>query len=153
MTRREKTAVRRQQIIEAAFQLLAELPLADVTTRRIAAVVGISQPALFRHFTSRDAVLLGVLDDAQRELGGLVEAALGGPTAQARLLGLGRALASFIERRPGLPRLLLADLGPSPAGTAVRAALQKLVAIQRALVGEIVKDGIADASLRADLDP
>lgn len=146
--------MRRQQIVETTLSLLAELPLAELTTRRIARAVGVSQPALFRHFTSREGVLLEVLEHARRELATIVEPALAASREpDARLTALAHGLFAYIERRPGLPRLLFADVGPSPAGTAVRDGLRRLVGTQHALVTEIVRDGITDGALRADLHP
>ena len=39
-------------MVEAALRLLGEVPLEGLTTRLVAAEVGVSQPALFRHFRS-----------------------------------------------------------------------------------------------------
>ena len=51
MTRRLPTAQRREQIVLATLQLLVDSPVSQLTTRNIAAHIGISQPALFRHFS------------------------------------------------------------------------------------------------------
>ena len=46
---------RREQIVEAALDLLAEMPLEQLTTQRIAERLGLSQAAVFRHFGPREA--------------------------------------------------------------------------------------------------
>lgn len=154
MIRREKTIVRRQQIIDSTLTLLAEVPLADLTTRRIARSLGLSQPALFRHFRSRDALLLAVLERARGDLGALLADILGGaPDPIARLGALAAGLLAYTQANPGLPRLLFADLGPSPGGAGIRDALRGLVTMQRSFVAVLVADGQRAGALRADLDP
>ena len=68
MTNRLPTAERRAQIVDATLSLLATTPVARITTRQIAEQVGISQPALFRHFESREALLSAVVDRARTAL-------------------------------------------------------------------------------------
>lgn len=58
----ERGEVRRRQIVEAALRLLADEGLAAVTTRRIAARLGLTEGALFRHFESKQAILAAGLD-------------------------------------------------------------------------------------------
>lgn len=47
---------RREQILDEAQRLFLEHGLENTTTRQIALAVGISQPSLYAHFTSRDAI-------------------------------------------------------------------------------------------------
>lgn len=58
----ERGEVRRRQIVEAALRLLADEGLGAVTTRRIAARLGLTEGALFRHFESKQAILMAGLD-------------------------------------------------------------------------------------------
>ena len=100
--RRAKTDVRRQQIVETTLALLADSPLDKLSTRQIAKGLGISQPALFRHFASRDALLLSVIEDSTGRLGQLVEAVVqsqGG--ALDKLAALGAALLRHLDAHPG----------------------------------------------------
>lgn len=47
---------RREQILDEAQRLFLEHGLDSTTTRQIALAVGISQPSLYAHFASRDAI-------------------------------------------------------------------------------------------------
>lgn len=60
--RYQRTEVRQAQILEAALGQLAEGGLASVTTRRIAARVGVTEPAIFRHFPDKAAIFMACLD-------------------------------------------------------------------------------------------
>ena len=61
-------AERRGEILDAALVLFAEQGVLGVTTRDIAASVGISQPALYAHFQNRDAILAELCERAFGEL-------------------------------------------------------------------------------------
>ncbi len=152
MTRREKTAVRRKQIIEATLRLLADAPLSDVTTRRIARELGLSQPALFRHFSSRAALLLAVIDHARSGLGSVIEDVVGaGPELRSQLSVLTSRLLAFTEANPGFARLLFGDGAGGAGGDSVRAALRQIVSMQRKLVAELVREAQRAGAVRAEL--
>jgi TetR/AcrR family transcriptional regulator len=145
---------RKEQIIRATLTLVAEDRLDRVTTRRIAKRVGVSQPALFRHFSSREAILVAVVDWAREcladHVGGIL-AKEGGGTAAVRGICLG--LFSFIDRHPGLPRLLVFDVAQGEEGV-LRNRLRHLMAMQHALVKANVSEGFRpglDAHQAADI--
>lgn len=54
--RRPRPGERREQILDVALGLFAERGAGNVTTRQIAEAVGISQPSLYAHFPSADAI-------------------------------------------------------------------------------------------------
>ncbi len=149
MSDRANPSERRDAITLAALELLAETPLPSLTTRQIARRLGLSQPALFRHFHSREQLLLAVMDRVRAELGALAEASLRAETDPlARLHALVTGVLAYATRHPGLPRLLFAAPAPGP----LRLALGQQLAIQRALFAELVRDGQRGGALRAELD-
>jgi AcrR family transcriptional regulator len=146
------TEQRRQEIVEATLRLLARFPLESVTTREVAKVLDLSQPALFRHFRSREQLLLAVVERVREDLEQIVEAIVGRPPdALAQLRALGESLLGEVERKPGLPRLLFAASGPSMGP--VPDALRPLVSMQKALVATLVRQGQSEGSLAADVAP
>lgn len=56
-TKRKKTELRQQQILEAAAKLIFKYGCEHLTVKRIAAAVGISEAAVYRHFTSKKSIL------------------------------------------------------------------------------------------------
>jgi AcrR family transcriptional regulator len=54
--RRARSGERREQILDVALRLFGERGAGNVTTRQIAQAVGISQPSLYAHFASADAI-------------------------------------------------------------------------------------------------
>ncbi|WP_125035151.1 TetR/AcrR family transcriptional regulator [Nocardioides sp. LS1] len=52
----------RDLILAKAAELLAASPSGDISTRAVCEAVGITQPALYRHFADKDTLLAGVVD-------------------------------------------------------------------------------------------
>src|SRR3954447_9536478 len=83
----------RRVLIDAALQLVSEGGTEAVSVREAARRAGVSPGAPFRHFSSRDALMQAVAEEAQRRFRAEIEAALseapaGDPLARFRALGL-----------------------------------------------------------------
>lgn len=52
---------RQAQIIQAAVAIIADKGIQGLTMKNIAAVIGISEPAIYRHFTSKNDILSGII--------------------------------------------------------------------------------------------
>lgn len=144
---------RRDQIVMATMDLLATLPPDRITTRLIASRVGVTQPALFRHFDGRDDILVATVAWTRQELEGLVERVLRGREPPLERAGaLARGLGEHASRYPGLPRLLFADVVRGE-GEAFAAGLGHLVGLQRALVAQLVREARALGDVPAEVDP
>src|SRR3954462_14386728 len=84
---------RREQILRAAAQLFAERGSRSVGVDDVGAAVGVTGPAIYRHFVSKDAMLAEMLLRISERLlaGGSERVASAGGDAQAQL----RALVDF----------------------------------------------------------
>jgi AcrR family transcriptional regulator len=67
-TRDKAKADRRSALLHAAAALFAERGFERVSLEDLGAAVGISGPAVYRHFASKQAVLAALLIDVSREL-------------------------------------------------------------------------------------
>jgi AcrR family transcriptional regulator len=68
-TRRSRMkAERRQQLVHAASRLFAERGFRSVSIEDLAAEAGVSGPAVYRHFTSKEALLANLLIDVSQQL-------------------------------------------------------------------------------------
>ena len=54
-------AARKRQIVETALELVAEHGADAVSAQLIADTIGLSQPAVFRHFPTKEAVWMAVI--------------------------------------------------------------------------------------------
>ena len=98
---RRRTAVRRRELISAAARLFAARGYYAVTVDDLGEALGISGPALYRHFPSKQALLVAVFDqviEMQREL--LSEALSGASDPAGALEAIVRLHVQFaIEQR------------------------------------------------------
>ncbi|MFI0962606.1 TetR/AcrR family transcriptional regulator [Streptomyces sp. NPDC021080] len=103
-TRRERERAERERLIVTAARELAESEGWDaVTTRRLAAEIEYSQPVLYSHFESKDAIVAAVAVQGFAELARELRAARTATVGPAEALAaVGAAYADFGGRRPAL---------------------------------------------------
>ena len=146
------TEQRQASLVQAAVRLAAERSPAEVTTADLAEAVGISQGAVFRHFASKEALWLAVLDwTVERLLGELHAAAAGAPHPLAALQAVFQAHVAFVMRHPGVPRLIFQELQHA-ADTPLKARVRGLMQGYRALVTGLLAQAREQGQLRPDAD-
>jgi TetR/AcrR family transcriptional regulator len=101
---------RRQEILQALALMLETHPGGRITTAALAAQVGVSEAALYRHFPSKAKMLEGLIEFIEETLFSRITRILSEePTAERRSRAILWLLLSFAERNPGLSRLLVGD--------------------------------------------
>ncbi|MGZ0150234.1 TetR/AcrR family transcriptional regulator [Kribbella sp. WER1] len=99
----------RDEILDAAADVLRTQGYARATTRSIAQVAGYSEAALYKHFADKSAILLAVLHERMPELPGSLKELIGNPgsgTVRGNLARLARtAIDFYIEGFPILVSL------------------------------------------------
>jgi len=101
---------RRQEILQAFALMLETHPGSRITTAALAAQVGVSEAALYRHFPSKAKMLEGLIEFIEDALFTRITRILSEePTAERRCRSILWLLLSFAERNPGLSRLLVGD--------------------------------------------
>ncbi|HEV2560207.1 MAG TPA: TetR/AcrR family transcriptional regulator [Microvirga sp.] len=97
-------------LIQAAGRLIDEGGPGALTLRAVAALVGISHNAPYRHFADKRALLAAVAEDGFKQLQATIaRETASAPNAWAALLALVRAHFTFARTRPALYRLLFSD--------------------------------------------
>jgi AcrR family transcriptional regulator len=93
----------RQRAIAAAVQVLREQGPEGFSTRAVAERAGVTQPALYRHFADKEALLGEVMREARaRFRDRFLDAVEAAPSARTRLLAALDAFRSFSAEEPGL---------------------------------------------------
>ena len=101
---------RRQEILQAFALMLETHPGSRITTAALAAQVGVSEAALYRHFPSKAKMLEGLIEFIEDALFTRITRILSEePTVERRCRSILWLLLSFAERNPGLSRLLVGD--------------------------------------------
>lgn len=108
----------RERVLEAATSAFASRGYEATSLDALAADLGVRKQTILYHFSSKDALLDAVIDEAGRELVDALEEALAtaGP-GLARVDALVRSVFRLAARRPELLGLLreVSRLGPPPA--------------------------------------
>jgi AcrR family transcriptional regulator len=82
----------KEKIDAAAIDIFVREGVDAATTRQIAAIAGVSEGAIYRHYRSKDALALGLFMAAHRRLSSLVaEAAAGEATLNGKTAAIVRA--------------------------------------------------------------
>lgn len=99
-------AMERETILSCACDLFLEGGLEGFSMRRLARRLGVTAPALYRHFDGREAVLMEVVGEAYRMLRGYLYQALEGSTPEERFAMAGRAYLEFALEQPEFYQVL-----------------------------------------------
>lgn len=125
---RLSSEARQADIVQVLLTLTAQHSPADITTMDIAKAIGLTQGAVFRHFPTKEAIWLSVLEWVQQSLLGSIEdAAQSQADPLAALRAVFRAHVRFVEAYPGVPRIIFHELqqpGDSSLKQRVRAILR-----------------------------
>jgi AcrR family transcriptional regulator len=98
---RQKQA-RRAQIIEAARRIAEREGWPSVTVRRLSDEISYSQPVLYSHFESREAILAAVAIEGFQELGLVLEKARSLAKRGSAVASVAAAYLRFAEASPAL---------------------------------------------------
>jgi AcrR family transcriptional regulator len=111
---------RREQILRAAAQLFAERGSRAVGVDDVGAAVGVTGPAIYRHFASKDAMLAEMLLRISERLlaGGSERVAAAGDDPAAQLRALVDFQVEFALDNPALITVQDRDLGSLPGAEA-----------------------------------
>jgi len=107
MSGRQSAEDRKAQIVAEMLRLAYEVGPDRLSTTDVARAVGLSQPAIFRHFPTKGALWLAVAEAIAAQLRERWEkAAAGAPAPGARLKALIEAQLAAIAQTPALPAIL-----------------------------------------------
>jgi AcrR family transcriptional regulator len=150
---RKSAADRKAEIVEVAIALAAEVGPDRVTAEMLAAKIGISQPAIFRHFPNKGAIWLAVAaqiagfmgqgSDARDDQGDPVDA----------LVALVEAHLSGVARNPAIPAILFSrelHARNDELRAHFAAIMVNRQAVFAALIGRAVEGGAFRQDLAAD---
>ncbi|ADG88866.1 TetR family transcriptional regulator [Thermobispora bispora] len=147
---RPPTRNRRAEILQAAAVLFAERGFHKVSIEDIGAAVGVSGPALYRHFSGKEALLAEMLLDISERLRAQGERLAANANPEAALDALLDGHIDFALRHPELIRVHERELDnvPEPSRRAIR-RLQRLYVEEWVTVLAELYPGCPSARLRA----
>ncbi len=153
IAKRKTTEARRKQIIDAARKLIVRYGSEHVTIRRIAAAVGISEAAIYRHFRTKKDILTLLVEHVEDNL--IEDIGQSNFEEQPLLDALDRVLRnhiSAIEQRRGISFQVIAEiisLGDKKLNKETSGVVNRY--IER--LAELLSRGIKSKEIRADVEP
>jgi AcrR family transcriptional regulator len=141
-------AERRARILASATPVFARRGFEGTTTRDLARAAGVSEPILYRHFPSKEALFDAVFDAAEARILRELEEAGGGAEGPSRLDAIAQALDGILARRADDFRLV-----NGCASSHVGAETAKRVRRTYTRIGALLTDVAAEAGLARGVSP
>ena len=152
MQTRLPTEERQAEIVAAALHLARTVSPVSITTSDIAAAIGITQGAVFKHFPTKDAIWVASMKWVrERLLAKLEEAARAEISGVPALEAVFRAHVAFVIAHPGAPRIIFHEL-QQPADSPVKQEVRALLQAYRQILLHQLKAGMKLGELQAGLD-
>ncbi len=110
MAEKKTRASRKQQILQALASMLEKGAGEKITTAKLAAEVGVSEAALYRHFPSKARMFEGLIEFIEETLFTRINKIIKEePVFQTRCYRIMTLLLTFSARNPGITRLMTGD--------------------------------------------
>jgi AcrR family transcriptional regulator len=143
---------RREEIIRVTLELAAKQGVDDVTTQDMAQAMGVTQGAVFRHFLSKDAIWLAVMQWVRdRLMSVLGRAAEQGLDPLDALQCMFFAQIDFIASHPAIPRVLTSEHLHGRSRVLQRLVTEIMLGYEAKIAG-LLADTRMQGLVRADLD-
>lgn len=142
---------RRSDIVRATLALAFAVGPDAVSTSLIAKRLGISQPAIYKHFKTKDAIWLEVSERLSERIGENILACNASPLSPERKLRdlVCRHLA-FVQEVPALPDIMVMRHA-SASHQIIRQRLQREMARLRELMEDLIRQSQERNTIRADI--
>jgi AcrR family transcriptional regulator len=144
---------RQIEIIEAATLLIGEKGIQNLTTKNLAAKMGFSEPALYRHFKNKTDILQSVLIFYRQELKGGVESILAKKNSGAdKIQELMKFQFNHFAKNPAVVMVIFSETSFQYEETLSKVVLS-ILNQKKNLLENIIQLGQKDQSVREDLNP
>jgi len=99
----------RQALVQAALREAEQGGPEAISIKALARDLGVSQPAPYRHFADREALLQAVTAEAFRQFNAILREAIAKPSKRSKLSRFAQAALDFGLKRNGIYRLMFAS--------------------------------------------
>lgn len=148
---RKPTVVRREEIALAILRIVGERGIASLSTATLAKEVGMSSGALFRHFASRDEMMLEAAWHAFQKLETTFPS--GDLPPLERLMTLARNRVRIVGSDPGVAWVVGSEEARHHLPASSYEDLMKIVRRTRRFVLDALREGVEQEVIRRDIEP
>lgn len=132
---------RQLEIIESAGKILTNSGLSGLTTKNLAKEMGFSEAAIYRHFESKEAIIIAMLEflgeDMDQRLGGAINSL---STSEEKFRGLFKNQFSFFSANPHFVVAVFSD-GLLEESDKINQAILKIMQVKMKHLMPIVMEG------------
>lgn len=140
---RQSTEVRQEQIKQAVLDIIYNDGLKNLSTRNLAKKIGMSEGSIFRHFNSKQAIIVSIIKDVQKDFIEPLRMIANSDTEVAlRLQEFICHTVRYLTKNKGITMLLFSEASHNNDATLKQNLLQ-IFNNQKQLVSKIILDGIA----------
>lgn len=140
---RQNTNIRQEQIKKAVLHIIFTKGLKNLSTRNLAKEIGLSEGAIFRHFPTKQDIILSIINDAHEDfIGKLREVANSNLPPDDRLRKFIYTTINYIVDNKGIFMLMLSEANHKNDAELKNKLLQ-IFNSQKKLFSKIILDGIA----------
>ena len=145
---------RRAAVLDTACRVFARCSYRGATTAEIAREAGVTEPILYRHFASKQALYLACIESAwMRVRAAWDEAVAAEPDPRAWTHAMANAFLDFKEQRSAVAQLWLRALTETGDDPEIRRYLRRHLRDVHGFVVEVVRRAQAAGAIRPERDP
>lgn len=145
---------RRAALVEAALGVFSARSYRGATTAEIARAAGVTEPILYRHFSSKRDLFLACLDAVWARLQQAVEEEIERePDPRAWVLAVPRAMTSLRQRRVAPTQLWLQALSEATEDAVIRRHFRRHLRELHDYVAGVLRRAQAAGGVRPDREP
>lgn len=141
---------RQTQIIQESIKLIAEKGIQGLTIKNISKSIGISEPAIYRHFENKKEIIKGIIARLQEPVGN------NKPTVQDTMTGRAKIRAMvenhttrFIENPPITAIVFSEEMFHNESSISI--TIKSLMQRNQEKMNQIILAGQKDGSIRSDV--
>jgi len=147
-----KFTSRQKDIINAATELIGERGVQRLTTKSLAAKIGFSEPALYRHFKDKNEILRSILLHFKGEMGqGLKNIVFSDLTSIEKLKKIISFQFGFFIKFPAVIMVIFSETSFQD-NKSLSKTVKTILDDKRNIIHDIIKSGQKEGSIRKDLD-
>ncbi len=141
---------RQKEIIDAAGRILTESGIGGLTTKKLAQEMGFSEAAIYRHFPSKEAITLGMLEFLRENMNNRLssfDATLG---VEERFRAIFSSQFSFFTQHPHFVVAVFSD-GLWEESDQINQAILALMQTKMAFLLPLISEGQTKGIFKADV--
>lgn len=140
--KKQSTEIRQKQIKQAVLEIIYNDGLKSLSTSNLASQSGLSEGAIFRHFTSKQDIIHSVIQDVQKDfIGSLRTIANENTEPEERLDRFICQTVTYLTQNKGITMLMFSEASHNN-DEELKDMLLKIFRNQKNLISKIILDGI-----------